>query len=134
MPEKACPLVIRLAGGRRQVLAFIHPHAGRQFVKGSIEPGETPGQAAARELAEESGIRLGAAPIPLGAFMIGAQRWHFFDCPASNLPDRWQHRTEDGGGLLFDFFGHPPDEAAGREWDAIFHEAYTVIRRILGAD
>lgn len=35
------------------VLAFEHPSGGRQLVKGTIEPGEAPEEAAVRELFEE---------------------------------------------------------------------------------
>lgn len=125
----------RWANGQRQVLAFVHPLAGRQFVKGSIEPPETPAEAATRELAEESGIRVSGMPALLGTAAIGpeGQMWHFFDCAAPVLPDRWQHRTEDGGGLLFDFFWHPLTESPDSNWHPVFHEAHAVIRRLLGA-
>src|SRR5215510_12773950 len=53
--DKACPVVFR-DSSMRQILAFEHPEAGLQIVKGSIEPGEEPRIAALRELAEESGI------------------------------------------------------------------------------
>jgi len=48
--EKACPVVLRVSKEILEVLAFIHPSAGKQFVKGTIENGETPQQAAEREL------------------------------------------------------------------------------------
>lgn len=54
--QKACPIVYRRCDGGAEVLAFIHPSAGKQFVKGTIEPGETPLDAADRELWEESGL------------------------------------------------------------------------------
>lgn len=118
------------------MLAFIHPLAGRQFVKGSIEPDETPAEAAARELAEESGIHPMTPPVFRGTSTIGpdGQIWHFFDCPTTALPDHWQHWTEDGGGLLFDFFWHPLDDMPGSDWHPIFHEAHAVIRRLLGSN
>ena len=132
--QKACPVVTRRSDGQRQVLAFLHPLAGRQFVKGTIEPPETPAEAARRELAEEIGIRLTAPPVLLDSFPIGPDRqiWHFFDCPAPALPDRWQHWTGDGGGLMFDFFWHPLARTPGRDWHPVYHEAHAVIRRLLG--
>ena len=54
--NKVCPVVVRLCDGRREVLAFVHPVAGKQFVKGTIESGENPLDAARRELREESGL------------------------------------------------------------------------------
>ncbi|WP_410001350.1 NUDIX domain-containing protein [Rhizobium leguminosarum] len=39
-----------------EILAFTHPSAGNQFVKGTVEEGERPQDAAARELREESGL------------------------------------------------------------------------------
>jgi len=38
--KKACPIVVRLQNGKPEILAFNHPSAGRQFVKGTIETGE----------------------------------------------------------------------------------------------
>lgn len=40
--EKACLIVIRLRDGRPEVLGFLHPLAGRQFVKGGITTAEDP--------------------------------------------------------------------------------------------
>ena len=50
--EKVCPYVLRGAGDRLEVLAFRHPLAGCQLVKGSLEPGERVVVGALRELAE----------------------------------------------------------------------------------
>ncbi|WP_220185262.1 NUDIX domain-containing protein [uncultured Paracoccus sp.] len=123
----------RRVDGQWLVLAFIHPLAGRQFVKGGIERHETPAKAAIRELSEESGIRVMAPPVLLGTAPIGSEGriWHFFDCPAPALPDRWQHRTEDRGGLLFDFFWHPLAKTPGQDWHPIFRDAHVTIRRLL---
>lgn len=55
--DKACPVVIR---PERQILAFQHPRAGLQLVKGGVEPNEHPAKAAERELSEESGLILSA--------------------------------------------------------------------------
>ncbi|MFD1794757.1 NUDIX domain-containing protein [Paracoccus aurantiacus] len=134
LAEWACPLVTRQLGDSRQVLAFRHPLAGRQFVKGSIEPPESAADAAIRELAEKSGIRLVSHAVSLGAFSVGEQVWYFVDCRVPALPDRWQHWTRDGGGLQFEFFWHPLDQQLNSEWDAIFHEAFVFIRQLLEAD
>jgi 8-oxo-dGTP pyrophosphatase MutT (NUDIX family) len=77
-PRKACPVILRRTAARIEVLAFRHPLAGYQLVKGTIEPAETIQDAAERELLEESGI-IGAAIDYLGtAQMIEPdQEWHF---------------------------------------------------------
>ena len=53
--DKACPVVLR-RGQTLEILAFEHPLAGLQLVKGSVEPGEPTDVAAVRELFEEAGI------------------------------------------------------------------------------
>lgn len=77
--EKVCPIAVRFAKERPEVLAFTHPSAGKQFVKGTIEPGEAPLDAATRELREESGLRADTPLISLGTHCVGGnrQRWHF---------------------------------------------------------
>lgn len=53
--DKACAVVLR-DRGVLEILAFEHPLAGLQLVKGSVEPGESSGAAAVRELMEEAAI------------------------------------------------------------------------------
>ncbi|MGK9264493.1 NUDIX domain-containing protein [Sinorhizobium meliloti] len=48
--------MIRATKHGLEVLAFRHPSAGNQFVKGTIQQGEQPRDAAKRELLEESGL------------------------------------------------------------------------------
>ena len=55
IPNKVCPLVFR-DRALTLLLAFRHPLEGIQLVKGTIESGEQPPEAAPRELEEESGI------------------------------------------------------------------------------
>jgi 8-oxo-dGTP pyrophosphatase MutT (NUDIX family) len=55
-PRKACPVIVRRTAGGVEILAFRHPKAGCQLVKGTIEPAESVRRAAERELQEESGI------------------------------------------------------------------------------
>ena len=54
--DKACPVVLRSPEGKCEILAFAHPSAGHQFIKGTVEASETPAAAALRELYEEAGI------------------------------------------------------------------------------
>ena len=112
-PQKACPVVCRGIPGSKEVLAFRHPTAGYQLVKGTIEPSETIQQAAERELFEESGV-VGVAIDYLGAVQMSEpeQEWHFVLCRVGSLLEAWTHRTSDGGGLNFEFFWHPLNEEA----------------------
>ena len=58
-PRKACPVVLRRTADRIEILAFRHPLAGCQLVKGTIEVEETIQHAAERELHEETGVEGG---------------------------------------------------------------------------
>ncbi|MEM7711475.1 MAG: NUDIX domain-containing protein, partial [Pseudomonadota bacterium] len=94
----ACPVVRR----GPEVLAFRHPLAGLQLVKGGIEPGETPAGAALRELAEEAGVT-GREARPMGDFRAGGLHWHLLSVRTGPLSDRWIHRCTDDGGHDFEF-------------------------------
>ena len=80
--EKVCPIIIRELNGSVQLLVFRHPSAGVQIVKGTLEPGEAPGKAALRELAEESGITSVTEISYKGKWTVeeSQQLWHFFLC------------------------------------------------------
>jgi ADP-ribose pyrophosphatase YjhB (NUDIX family) len=130
-PRKACPVVVRQNQDRFEILAFRHPIAGCQLVKGSIEAGEDVGQAALRELCEESGIcdsRIGSF---LGTIQVTEpnQEWHLVVCSTGVLPDTWTHHTEDDGGHDFEFFWHPMERPLGDEWHPVFKQAINFIRR-----
>lgn len=133
MQRKVCAVVPREWFGTT-ILAFEHPHAGRQLVKGSIEAGETPEAAARRELFEESGLR-GNVVASLGVTQIDGWEWHFVLFEPVNRPDNlligdetWVHHTEDGGGLDFAFFWYHVEEPPDERWHPIFHEALAFIR------
>ena len=53
--HKVVPILLRRRE-RLEILAFRHPQAGTQLVKGTLENGEKAEDATLRELAEESGI------------------------------------------------------------------------------
>ena len=131
--QKVCPIVFRRADGAVQLLAFKHPTAGNQFVKGTIEEGEPAAQAARRELREESGIRVAARLIELGRTPIGEEGtvWHFFAAEGRGLPLSWDHRTEDDHGHVFLFFWHPLADDLDEDWHPPFHEALEAVRRWL---
>ncbi|AJO79802.1 NUDIX domain-containing protein [Pseudomonas sp. MRSN 12121] len=127
--DKACPVVLR----RREILeilAFEHPLAGLQLVKGSVEPGEPTDVAAARELFEEAGIQ-GTAVRALGTWRAPAtgHLWAFHECHvAQPLPETWVHHAEDDGGHEFRFFWHPLMSEPGAAWHQLFKDALGFIR------
>ncbi len=107
---KAVPVVLRKRNERTEVLLFEHPLAGTQLVKGTIEPGESVPEAAARELAEESGLLAAGDIFDLGTWeqCPAGQVWHFREVLVEqDLPETWSHFTRDGGGQTFRFLWHP---------------------------
>lgn len=130
---KVAPVVLRHRE-ELEILAFRHPRAGTQLVKGTWEDGESAEAASLRELAEESGIENATIVKSLGhlPFRSVRQHWHFYLCHVpAKLPDRWTFFTQDGGGHLFDFFWHELKEPPGRGWHADFRRALTYLRRRL---
>lgn len=111
MIQKACPIALHPDGTPLRLAVFTHPKAGLQLVKGTVEAGETPAKAAARELFEESGLETKSA-ISIGdsTDIAADQLWHFALCRVA-LPvrDAWQHHCKDDGGHLFKFHWHPLD-------------------------
>ena len=130
--EKACPLVLRQRAGRYEILAFTHPTAGCQVVKGTIEPGETPEEAACRELREESGCVLDTME-PLGTVRIDGGLWHVFATLSNDLPDTWTHQTEYDLGHAFAFFWYPLEAPLDDRWDALFHALFAQVHAPLSA-
>jgi len=128
---KAVPVVLRKTNERTEVLLFEHPLAGTQLVKGTVEPGESVSEAAARELTEESGLLSAGTSIDLGTWEqcpIG-QVWHFRAVHVvQDLPDTWSHFTKDGGGLTFRFFWHPLDAPAPENCHPVFVAALSFLR------
>ncbi len=125
-PTKVCPVVIRDVGLALEVLAFRHPQAGFQLVKGTIETHEHPATAAVRELAEEAGLHDARVMRALGVWPADyeEQIWAFYHiAPAGSLPETWSHFTSDGGGHLFHFFWHPLYVAPGDGWHPVFVRA-----------
>jgi 8-oxo-dGTP pyrophosphatase MutT (NUDIX family) len=134
IPNKACPVVWRACARGLEVLAFEHPLAGLQLVKGSIEPGETPQAAALRELEEESGIAQAVAVRHLGLWPSGheAQVWSFHEVSVEPvLPRTWLHHTADDGGQVFRFFWQPLSELVSTQWHPVFAGALGFMRHHL---
>ena len=130
LPRKACPAVIRRTTGDVEILAFRHPTAGCQLVKGTIEPAESVERAAERELFEESGL-IGRAIKYLGAVQVDGpeQEWHFVLCQVDigQLPETWTHHTSDGCGLDFAFFWRPLHQQPDESWHPIFRQALAFL-------
>jgi 8-oxo-dGTP diphosphatase len=110
-PDVAKVLVYVLRLRADQLELLVHEHrdaldAGIQVPAGTIDPGESPADAAARELFEESGLRLAAdSPPPR---LIRVYRWHNEQTGRWNLRhvfvvhrdeprDRWTHTITGGG-------------------------------------
>lgn len=129
--QKACPVVLRRKPFGFDILAFRHPREGTQLVKGTIEPGEEPAQAALRELCEESGISNARIDRFLGLMALAEPRpeeWHVFLCATDVLPDSWTYFAADDGGHLFSFFWYSLDRLPDDDWHPIFAQALRFIR------
>ena len=128
--SKVCPVVFRDAS-MQQILAFEHPRAGVQLVKGFIEPGESVRAAALRELQEESGIEDTGVMQDLGAFESGHRGyvWSLQLCTFPHkLPETWTHHCANDGGYDFRFFWHDVNQDPGESWRPHYRRALEAIR------
>jgi 8-oxo-dGTP pyrophosphatase MutT (NUDIX family) len=125
---KIAAYITRERNGCIELLAFNHPEADYftrdapkpwlQLPAGTGEPGETPHQAAIREVFEESGLSDFAQIDYLGAY--DDQPWgirHVFHMRcAGEPPDQWTHVVESGGawdhGMVFHYEWLPLASAA----------------------
>lgn len=133
LPDKACPVVLSSALPHK-ILLFRHPLAGVQLVKGSIEKGETPSEAALRELAEESGISDAVIRNDLGVWNADhlGQVWSFQLCHVERaLPERWSYPTCDDHGHLFEFFWASLDHLPYDDCHPVFQRALAFLREKL---
>ena len=133
-PNKACPVVIR-GQSAFEVLAFVHPLAGFQLVKGTIEPGENSRDAALRELREKSGLSASKTSTDLGTWVSGYENqiWTFHLRDIDGLSDSWTFRTTDDGGHDFKFFWHPLLQQPIEQWHWVFQGALKCIASKLPA-
>jgi 8-oxo-dGTP pyrophosphatase MutT (NUDIX family) len=130
--HKVCPVILRQQGGSWQILAFHHPLAGTQLIKGTLEAGEQPESAVLRELAEESGIDQAVVVEKIGELAVHEteQHWHLFLCQPVIAPaEQWSFFTLDGGGHLFQFFWHRLDETPDESWHPAYKRALTFVRK-----
>ncbi len=128
--KKVCPFVLRTVAGVIEILAFAHPIAGYQIVKGTLEIGETDLVAAKRELFEESGIELTKCPILIGSSenITDGQMWYFYQCEVAALPDTWFFQTLDDEGHVFEFFWQPLFEELTFKWHDQFKRSIRFIQ------
>jgi 8-oxo-dGTP pyrophosphatase MutT (NUDIX family) len=130
-PTKACAIVLRARAEGVEVLAFRHPTAGCQLVKGTIKANESPAAAAIRELFEEAGLSGARVVRDLGLWNSDykSQVWSFHQLTvAKHLPDTWSHNAHDDGGHTFSFFWHPIVIAPSEEWHPVFVRALSFIK------
>ncbi|MDF9620046.1 NUDIX domain-containing protein [Pseudomonas entomophila] len=135
LPDKACAVVLSSTPQPR-ILLFRHPLAGVQLVKGTIEQGETPNEAALRELAEESGIDAAMIKDDLGCWASGHldQIWSFQLCQAqAGLPEQWSHQTLDDHGHVFEFFWAPLGQLPYADCHPVFQRALAYLCEALTA-
>jgi 8-oxo-dGTP pyrophosphatase MutT (NUDIX family) len=113
------------------LLVFDHvtfPEAGTQVPAGTIVRGETPAEAAVREVREETGLGQFSNQACLGVSEFDARpsgkeevhRRHFFHLPLlGSAPERWRHRdrnvSEPGSDAVeFELYWVRLSEAAAR--------------------
>lgn len=132
---KACAYVIRTpndSGDDPQLLAFEGPgHDGLQVPKGTVEPDETPREAAFREVAEESGLgALGdLAHLATDAWTRRPGRRyvrHFFRAAVHEPRDEWTHTVtgegaEVGATFSFSWVDLPPTDDFALALDDYVH-------------
>ena len=132
--KKVVPVVLRHKNHGVEILAFHHPLAGTQLIKGTIEQDEQYEQAAIRELFEESGLIAQPNPKFMGNLILSVnqQNWYFYLCEVKRgLAETWHHHCQDGGGLDFRFFWYCLDQQPDDHWHGTFKEALSFLRNSL---
>lgn len=132
---KACPIILREKNDEIEVLSFQHPLAGKQIVKGTIDPGEDYAEAALRELHEESGIDDARVKDFIGnvLFEDEQQSWHIYICETVNreLPESWSHTALEGDGneYNFSFFWHKLSDGTDNDWHYTFRKVLEIVNQ-----
>ena len=91
--QKSFSYIIRVNQAGPELLVFDSlEEPGLEVPKGSVQPGETPAQAAMREVEEESGLRELTLIKELGVTLWQDEEQHFFLFRANVLlPDQFEH-------------------------------------------
>lgn len=111
MPEKVIKdkvLCYVVRDGRLLVFRhtdYSYEEVGIQVPAGSIQPGETPEEAALREASEETGLtgfeivrKLGVAEYDISPYRYEIQNRHFFHLElAEDTPERWTSQEDHDG-------------------------------------
>ncbi|ENW80654.1 hypothetical protein F909_01940 [Acinetobacter sp. ANC 3929] len=132
--KKVVPVILRHQKHGLEILAFRHPLAGIQLVKGTIEYDEKYDEAAIRELFEEAGLIAETNPKFIGNFKLKSnqQDWYFYLCEVSaDLAETWIHHCRYDGGLDFEFFWFPLNQKPNEIWHESFQEALAFLREKL---
>ncbi len=132
--KKVVPVILRHQKHGLEILAFRHPLAGIQLVKGTIEQEEKYDEAAIRELFEEAGLIAEPNPKFMGNFKLKSnqQDWYFYLCEVNvDLAETWIHHCQDDGGLDFEFFWFPLNQKPNESWHQSFQEALAFLREKL---
>lgn len=130
---KVVPVVKRIKDNKMQILAFEHPLAGLQIVKGTLQTGETTSEGCVRELREESGLH-GRPSKALGFIEHLEDRveWHFWIVDVEQeIAETFSHLTNDDGGLLFRFFWLSITDDLDDRWHVRFKQAIAFLRLAL---
>jgi len=131
--NKACPVVLRHNNNQLELLAFKHPEAGNQLVKGGVKKGEQLESACIRELEEESGIQAQVVRrLGIWDSNFKNQVWGFCLMHYEGVqPHTWVFEANDDGGQLFNFFWQPLNSSLDDGWNEVYKNAFHYIRNAL---
>lgn len=137
--EKALVYVTRGA----ELLVLEHttecPDAGLQVPAGGVEPGETPGAAAVRELFEETGLQATTSPVYLESHFWSNEeapsriRHYYWVTAPADTPNAWSHVVSAGEsdqGMTLHLSFRPlanPGLTPGYGWEAALDRVSSIV-------